>query len=97
MATEQSLLEQLAEEVKKVLHLISGDPFDPRNTGLKGMLLKAVEELKDFDVTDFKANTEFRKRKESEMSRIMVSSILLVISIVVTSITTIILTKFFGG
>ncbi|MCK5606041.1 hypothetical protein KAR91_29350 [Candidatus Pacearchaeota archaeon] len=94
MPTEKSLLERVAEEVTKLGHLISGNPYDPNDIGMKGTVLKVSEELENFDASEFKANTEFRKRKESEMSRIMVGVIILLINILATSVvSTIILTK----
>jgi len=61
---------------------------------MKGTLLKAAEELEDFDALEFRANTEFRKRKESEMSRIMVGVIIMVINVILTSaVATIIINK----
>ena len=86
MGTEKSLLERVAEEVSKLAALLNGDPYNPNDTGMKGMLLGAVQELKDFDATDHKANTAFRERKESEMSRITVGVIILIANVVVTSV-----------
>jgi len=92
--SQQSLIERVAEEVTKLSHLISGDPYVQDDTGMKGTLLKAAEELEDFDALEFRANTEFRKRKESEMSRIMVGVIIMVINVILTSaVATIIINK----
>lgn len=86
MSTEKSLLEKVATEVTRLTHMISGDPFDPEDVGIKGTLLKTVLELKDFNANDHKANTAFRKRKESEMSRIMVGVIILIMNVIVVSV-----------
>lgn len=86
MSTEKSLLERVAKEVGKLATLLNGDPYNPQDTGMKGMLLGAVEDLKSFNATDHKANTAFRERKESEMSRITVGVIILIANVVVTSV-----------
>lgn len=96
MSGEKSLLEKLSEEVRKIGYLISGDPFDQGDTGMKGTLLDNKKELEDFDVTEFKANTAFRKRKESEMSRVMVGVVITLVNILVTSAVTVIIMNKMG-
>lgn len=92
--SELLLLERVAEEVTKLSHLISGDPYVQDDIGMKGAVLKASEELEDFDALEFRANTNFRKKKESELSRIMVGVIIMVINVILTSaVATLILTK----
>ncbi len=92
MPTEAEILAALTEAVAKVAKevqdlckMISGDPFDPNDTGMKGNLIGALTELKGFDGANHKANTTFREKKESEMSRLWVGIIILIANVIVTS------------
>lgn len=69
MAPEKSILSGLSQQVDRLIELINGKPFDANDIGMKGALLKSVNKLEHFDVGEFKANTNYRKRKEAEMSR----------------------------
>jgi len=74
--------------------MISGDPYDPNDTGMKGNLIGALVELEGFDGADHKANTAFRKNKESEMSRLWIGIILLVANVIVTTTVVALITHF---
>lgn len=96
--TESDLIKQLFDAIEKqgegvdaLCKMISGDPFDPNDTGMKGSLLKAVEELEDFNAGDHKSNTAFRTAKEAEMSRLWLGLIILIGTGVVTLVVNLLL------
>jgi len=93
LAALSDAVAKLAQEVKDLCKMISGDPFDPNDTGMKGNLIGAMVELEQFNAADHKANTAFREKKEDEMSRMWVGIIILVANVIVTSLVVALITN----
>ena len=72
------------DKVTNICNMVSGDPFSPNDTGMKGILMGIEKDMKEFDISDFKANVKFREKKESETSRLVVGVTILIVNLMVS-------------
>jgi len=76
-----SIQQKQGEKLSSIFGMLSGVDGDRTDTGIKGDLQHLMLQLHDFDISDFKANTKYRENKESEMSRITIGIIILLVNI----------------